>query len=95
MRANNSIESFIRTHTFLYHSVYNDGSIADALKAVDLSQFNRSRDSKAVRMMEHLLPFSTFQMDNFLFWGEAVKQGRGNLISLSEDILTACMMKNN
>jgi hypothetical protein len=67
--------------------VYNDGSIADALKAVDLSQFNRSRDSKAVRMMEHLLPFSTFQMDNFLFWGDAVKQGKGNLISLSEDIL--------
>lgn len=87
MRKNNDVETFVRTHTFLYHSVYNDGTIAEGLKAVDISQFNRARDGGATRMMEHLLPFSTFQMDNFLFWGDMVKDGKGNLISLSEDIL--------
>lgn len=87
MRKNNDVETFVRTHTFLYHSVYNDGTIAEGLKAVDISQFNRARDSGATRMMEHLLPFSTFQMDNFLFWGDMVKDGKGNLISLSENIL--------
>ena len=87
MELNNDFEVMIRTHTFLYHSTYTNGSVSDALRMVDNSQFNRARDSKAVRILEMLMPFSSFQMDNFFFWTDQALKGKHNVIALVNDVM--------
>jgi hypothetical protein len=85
MEVNTDFEMQIRTHTFLYHTEYTNGTVSDALKMVDKSQFNRARDTKAEKILEMLLPFSSFQMDNFFFWSEQAM--KGNVVAIIDDVL--------
>lgn len=87
MEVNNSFEELIRTHTFLYHSTYTNGTVSQAIDMVTKSQFNRSLDTKAVKILEMLMPFSSFQMDNFFFWTEQATKGKNNVIALVDDVI--------
>lgn len=86
MRMSTSFEAKIRAHTFLYHSVYTGGTVEDAVKMVDESQFNTTRSSDGQKIIEDLFPFSTFQYHNVLFWEDAMKHGH-HVAALIEDVI--------
>ena len=67
-RGNDAFETFIRTHVQLMNTDYLGASKSAAYKATDFSQFNRARDSVARKLADQLFPFSSFAVDNLIFY---------------------------
>lgn len=73
MNLNSKVEEFIRLHTYLVNNVYNTQSSNLAVRYVDESQFNFTRNSKVIKALDStFFPFAQFAFDNVLFYLEQI-----------------------
>lgn len=88
MKANNSIERMERFLAYDYNRMMGKTTGA-AIDVVNASQFNRAYDTVGRRMLEVLMPFSSFQVDNMMFWINTLSSASGSVVGVLTDYLQA------
>lgn len=68
MDVNAGVETLMRTHVYLYNTVYTAGFSDVAHKLVDASQFNTSRNGKLITLLDQAFPFISFAINNLFFF---------------------------
>lgn len=86
MKANNWIERVERFLAYDYSRQMGKTTGA-AIDIVNASQFNRAYDSVGRRMLELVFPFSAFQVDNMMFWINALSAADGSILGTLTDYL--------
>jgi hypothetical protein len=86
MKANNSIERMERFLAYDYNRMTGKTTGA-AIDVVNASQFNRAYDTVGRRMLEVLMPFSSFQVDNMMFWINTLSSASGSVVGVLTDYL--------
>lgn len=88
MKANNWIERIERYAVYRF-SRLKGNTVGRAIAAVNRSQFNRAYDSVGRRILELLFPFSSYQVDNMMFWLNTLTSIKGSTIGVITDYLQA------
>lgn len=86
MHWNNSVERISRFLVYDY-TRQTGATTGKAIAAVNASQFNRAYDSVGRRVLETLFPFSSFQVDNMMFWINALASSKGSVVGVLSDYL--------
>lgn len=86
MKANNWIERIERYAVYRFSRLKGE-TTGRAIDAVNRSQFNRAYDSVGRRVLELLFPFSSFQVDNMLFWINTLANAKGSVVGVLNDYL--------
>ena len=88
MKWNNSIERMERFLAYDYNRMMGKTTGA-AIDAVNTSQFNRAYDTVRKKIFEVIFPFSSFQIDNLMFWINALSGASGSVVGVLTDYLQA------
>lgn len=88
MKANNTVERMERFLAYDYNRMMGKTTGA-AIDVVNTSQFNRAYDTVRKRILEVLMPFSSFQVDNLMFWVNTLSNASGSVTGVLADYLQA------
>lgn len=88
MKANNTVERMERFLAYDYNRMM-EKTTGAAIDIVNTSQFNRAYDTVGKRMLEILMPFSSFQVDNMMFWINTLSSASGSVVGVLTDYLQA------
>lgn len=86
MHWNNNIERVERFLAYDYNRIMGKTTGA-SIDVVNKSQFNRSYDTIRRRVLDMVLPFSSFTVDNTLFWLDSLSKAKGSLLGVLTDYL--------